>query len=89
MPATDRFSGVSGGVEAPVSFAAAVTPDDSNDLTNVTRGVYVGASGNVKVDLLGGSTVTFSGLAAGVVHPLRVTRIYATGTTATGILALW
>lgn len=77
------------GLQSPVERAAAITPSDDNDLSEPTRGIYVGASGDVKVDLFGGSTaVTFTALAAGVVHPLRVTKVYSTDTTATGIVGL-
>jgi len=78
------------GFDAPASNAFAVTPNDSADLTHAARGLYVGASGDVKVDLVGGDTaVTLVGLAAGVVHPIRVKRVYSTDTTATSIVALY
>jgi len=65
----------------------AVTPSDVGQL-KPTRGLYVGAAGDVKVDLASGETVTFTALAAGLVHPISVVRVYATDTTATSILAL-
>jgi hypothetical protein len=74
---------------SPIEHAVAVTPHDSNDLANVTRTLYVGVSGDVKVDMVGSGTVTFTGLAAGLNHPIRATRVYATGTTATSIIAGW
>lgn len=86
---SDDYADHSSSLSSPVHNAAAVTPHDTNDLSKTTRGVYVGVSGDVKVDLAGGDTVTFVGLAAGVIHPLRVTRIYSTGTTATSILGVW
>lgn len=70
------------------SRAASVTPNDSTDFEE-TRGVYVGTSGDLKVIMSDGGTVTFVGLAAGIVHPLQVTRIYSTGTDADDILALY
>jgi hypothetical protein len=76
-------------VDAPALHAFAVTPADGSDLANATRGVYVGAAGSLKVDMVGSGTVTFANLAAGVIHPLRVVRIYATGTTATGIIGVY
>jgi hypothetical protein len=42
----------------------------------------------LKVDMGDSGTVTFSGLPAGVFLPIIVKRIYATGTTATNIIAL-
>ncbi len=70
--------------------AVAVSPDDSNDLADgATKGLYVGVSGNVKVDMANGTTVTFTGLASGIIHPLSVKRIYSTGTTGTSIIAVY
>lgn len=74
----------------PATLAVAITPDNSNDLVTVTRGIYVGVSGDLKVDMAGGSSgITFTNLAAGVIHPIRARRIYATGTDATDILGLY
>lgn len=73
----------------PAHDAVAITPSDSVDLTAVTRGIYVGAAGNVKVDMLGSGTVTFTSVQVGTVLPVRATRVYSTGTTATGLIALW
>ena len=73
----------------PAGHAEAVTPNDSTDITE-TRGLYVGVQGDVKVDMASGATaVTFTNLAAGIIHPLRVTRVYSTDTTATNITALY
>lgn len=73
---------------APAHRAAAVTLHDTNEI-ECTRGVYVGGAGNLKVDMAGGGTVTFSGLAAGTFMPVQITRAYATGSTATLVLALY
>ena len=75
--------------EGPARSATEITPNDTTDLTTPTRGIYLGASGNVKVDMVDSGTVTFSSMAAGMVHPLRVKRIYATGTTATSIIGVY
>lgn len=68
--------------------AFAITPDDNTDLSILARGIYVGTSGDVKVTMADGTTVTFGALAAGVVHPLAVKRVWSTGTDATGIKGL-
>lgn len=73
----------------PITNGAAVTPDDSNDLAYVTRGIYVGTAGNLKVTLLNGDAITFTSLAAGIIHPIRAKRIWTTGTTAANILGLY
>lgn len=77
-------------IESNAQGAVAVTPNDSADLTTVpTKGIYVGVSGDLKVTLNDGSTVTFVSLSSGVIHPLAVKRVFATGTTATSVLAVY
>ncbi len=73
----------------PGEGAAAVTPNDSTDLTTIARALYVGGAGNVKIDAADGSTVTFSGVLAGSILPVRVARVYSTGTTASNIVAIY
>lgn len=91
MAAVDRTSNSAskGWATAPATGAFAVTPADGSDLSYVTRGLYVGVSGDVKADMEDGTTVTFTAMAAGVVHPLRVKRVYSTGTTATNITGVY
>jgi hypothetical protein len=76
--------------------AAAVTPSNTVDIPSVSGGtsnngcvLYVGGAGNLRVDTIGGDDVTFTGVLAGSFIPVQVTRVYATGTTATSIVALW
>lgn len=79
-------------VTRPADNVAAITPSNSTDLAALTRGIYVGVSGDLKVDLYDletVTTVTFVGLASGVIHPIRAQRVYATGTTATSILGVF
>lgn len=80
--ALDRSS-----IMRPIEGAAAVTPHDTNELTNHTRAVWVGVSGSLSVVTTGGDSVTLSGVVAGVWHPIRLKIIKSTGTTATGIVA--
>ena len=80
--------------------AVAVTPSDTIDNTTLIRsdkapgdpfpaGIYVAVEGDVKVRLASGNDVTFVNLAAGMMHGLQFTHVYATGTDATGIIALF
>ena len=88
MP-TDHHQNQAEGLTAPYNDAAAVTPSDSVDLDNVTRGIYVGSQGNLTVVMAGsGNTITFA-LDKHDLLPIRVTRIKATGTTVSNIVALW
>jgi hypothetical protein len=84
------------GIESELSRLGSVRGAAAVDLSSAdytapggVRGIYVGVSGDVKVDLVDGSTgITFVSLAAGVEHAIAVTKIYKTGTTATSVLAL-
>jgi hypothetical protein len=70
-----------------IAFTKAVAPSDSADLPGgVTRGLLVGADGDVAVVYANGLEDTLF-LAAGIVHPIQVVRIKSTGTTATDIKA--
>ncbi len=73
---------------ATTNQVAAVTPSDSVDLTKETRGLYVGVSGDVNCDV-GGVTVVFTAMAAGIIHPIAVTRVRVASTTATNIVAIY
>ena len=68
--------------------AVAVVPHDSTDLAKRTRGLYVGVSGDV-VAIIGGDAITFTAMAAGIIHPISVTRVNSTNTTATNIVAIY
>lgn len=74
---------------APAHSAAAVTTSDSTVLP-VTRALYIGGAGNITVTMAeDGNNVTFVGVLAGMVYPLQVSKVLATGTTATNIVALY
>jgi len=70
--------------------ASAVTTSDATIYGQPTRALYIGAAGNLTVDMAdGGSSVLFVGVQGGTLLPIQVTRVYATGTTATSIVALY
>ena len=70
--------------------ASSITPADGADLPDgPTIAIYVGGTGDLKVDMLGGTAVTFKAVPVGTVLNIRATRVYATGTTATLLLALY
>lgn len=62
----------------PISGGFAITPADGSDLTRPVRGIYVGTSGTLKVDTVDGDTLEFQNLAAGIIHPIKAKRVYAT-----------
>ena len=69
--------------------AVAVTPNDSSDLTNAGAVLYIGVGGDVKVDTVSGDAVTFKNMADGAILAVQVKKVYATGTSATDIVALY
>lgn len=75
--------------------AAAVTPSNTVNIPAVTGGsnngcvLYVGGAGNLKVLTVGGDEVTLIAVPVGTFVPVQVLRVFATGTTATNIVALW
>lgn len=86
---TDKFLGQAYTLESPSQEIIAITPNDNADLSVFTRVIYVGVAGNISVIPLAGSTpVTFVGVQAGQLLPIRVKRVRSTGTTASSILGL-
>lgn len=84
---TDIFKNHGSGLESPATRAYAVEPSDSADLGLASRALNVAQSGLVRVTTTGDTTAQIY-IAAGVPFPIRAVRIWATGTTATGIVAL-
>ena len=77
------------GLDAPAYSAYEITPNDSTDLpAGDTRAIYIGGDGNLAVITAAGNSVTFVGLKAGSVLPVRASRVKSTGTTATSLIAL-
>lgn len=85
----DKHSGFVSQLNSPAGNASQITPNDTSDIEVISRGLYVGGAGDLRVTMLGGQTVTFEGLTAGTSLAIRVSRVHATSTTATSIVALW
>lgn len=68
--------------------AAAVTTSDTNNFATASV-IFVGTAGNVRVLTAQGSDVTFTGVLGGSVLPVQVIRVYATNTTATGLVRVF
>lgn len=75
--------------DAPATGAFDVTPSDSADLGKWTRALYIGGDGALKVTMEDGSVATFAAITAGTLLPIATRRIWATGTSATNIVALY
>lgn len=88
------MSSTYGNFGAPANEGAAVTASDTTILAPITRGLYVGTTGDVAVQFSGaggggGSTVTLVSVPAGAVLPISVRKVLSTGTTASNIVALY
>ncbi len=84
----DKYSDHSSGLESPATGVFSVTPHDTADLSYVSRAVNVAQGGSIQISTLEGGIATVH-VAAGIAFPIRATRIWATGTTATGIVVLY
>lgn len=85
----DNFEKYNAGLDSPASDGLAVTPHDSTDLTTAGRALYVGVAGNVALVTTAGTVLTFVGVLAGSILPVRVSRVNSTNTTATDMIALF
>lgn len=83
----DLFHNRSSGLESPATRLASVTPDDTEDLGFATRAIGVGTEGFVQMTTVAGDTGRIF-VVPGAPFPIRVRRIWASGTTATDIVAL-
>ena len=81
-------------VSDPAVDGVAFTGSADVVLPTITRGIYVAADGDIRLDLIGlpgasgPTTLTFVGLKAGSILPVCATKIYDTGTTVAGIALL-
>lgn len=87
--AQNPFRGLDRTLNDPYHQALAVVPNDANDLVNACRGLIVNGAGTVKVTLLDDTVPVTLTLQAGIDYRLMISRVWATGTTATGIVALY
>lgn len=93
---TDRFSKTLGPWPAEQlsdqsSACAAVSTSDSADLAQIPKALFIGTGGNIALTLANdttGTSVTFKNVPSGTVLPVRPSRVWATNTTATDIVAL-
>ena len=79
------------GQTTPAANATAITPANT-DLTEFTRAIYVGGTGDLAVRMagtLGDTDVIFVAVPAGAILPIRCKQVRSTSTTATSIVALF
>ena len=71
----------------PATGAKRVVPSDSANLSKDCRALYVGVTGDITVMTTDSSIEIFLNVPVGIL-PVQCRRVYATGTTATAIVAL-
>lgn len=74
--------------------AKTVTPSDVTNITSPSGGknngcvLYVGVEGDLKITTVAGNDIVFKNVAVGF-FPVNVLKVWATGTVASEIIALW
>lgn len=84
-----EFPGYAADMAAPAMGVSTITPSDSVDLPSPCRGIWVGVAGDITLDgVIAGTAVTLHNVPIGIL-PIAATRVYATGTDATYLVALF
>lgn len=84
---SDPFHRFETGLESPAIYATPVVPSDAEDMAYACRALNVAQGGIVRVTTIAGDTADVS-VAAGIPFPIRASRVWQSGTTASGIVAL-
>ena len=77
--------------ESPANSSYSVTPHDTNEIgAFLPRAIYTGSGGAIAMMLEGDiASIVWANVPAGAILPVKARIILATGTTATGIIALY
>jgi len=89
---SDPYFKIPSSIGDPASHCYAVVPSDTVDLTTTAKAIYVGTTGDVKVELSAdtvGVATVFKNVPAGAFLSIRARRIWSTGTTASNIVAMY
>lgn len=86
-----KFKGHASRLDSPPRNGENITPNDSTDCDNIGRALSVLVSGTVRVTGVGMADGTNFDIyvVAGNPFPGEYKRVWATGTTATGIAQMW
>lgn len=74
---------------SPIRAGEAVTPSNTEELPQAVRALYVGTGGDLAIETVDGSDLTFIAVTAGSIYPFKAKKVKATGTTASDIVAIW
>ena len=94
LVATNTFASSEQSILSPYTRAVPITASDTQDLAEIPRAlnVHKGTGGSVtaiKVTLYGDTSPVVLNLNVGAVFPIRPIRVWANGTDATSIVALY
>lgn len=79
------YSGTATGTVGSTRYSAVGLANSPNGLTTDLFGIYVGGTGNLKIDSGNGVPYTITSVPVGF-YPLRIKVLWDTGTTATGLV---
>lgn len=85
----DKFSNFPTTPISPARGGTPAVPNDTTELLQVSRALYVGQGGDIPLTLVDGDTLVFEAVPSGSILPVRASIVRATGTTAAAIIALW
>ena len=75
--------------ETKVEKAYIIETSDTNALLHPTIAIYVGNTGDIKLELSGGGVVTLKNIVAGAWHPISAIKVFSTDTTCTEIVGAY
>jgi hypothetical protein len=85
----DSFAHATDSLIAPARLAFAIVPNDTLDLDEVTKAVYVGTGGDIVIRAIDSDAdVILRNVVSGSVLAIRTSAIRATGTTASDMVGL-
>jgi hypothetical protein len=73
----------------PADHAEALTPSDTTTLGETPSALWIGGGGDLRVTMMGGAVITYAAVPDGTWMPIRVRRVWSTGTTASDIVGVW
>lgn len=89
----DQFSKQKAMLDSSAFDGFTVTSNNTTVFSQPTRALYVGVGGNIAVTMVGynnsNTALTFVGVQAGTVLPIRVQQVKRTGTTANSIIGMF
>lgn len=85
----DPYQYATAHIQNPITNAFSISPSNTTDLPVTTRSVYIGSSGDLRVtlkDMPDGTFVTYKNMIEGLSYPLRIKRVFSSGTTASNLI---